>query len=158
MRCSFFFSRLRFLIRETISSCFCRYIMRTRLHKSNSQLVPKWKKNCSSSSNPSRTKHRDAAKLQLLASLTASSAASKAPSLGLPSSSSMHRDIDRMSHFSKTTRGTTATNATAIQVNARVIQVTIGCCPRVSVRLPRLCRHCSNVSRRRTINSKCSLG
>ena len=120
-----FFLLVLLLIQETMSSCFCRYIMRTRLHKSNSHLVPKWKKNCSSSSNPSRTKHRDAAKLQLLASLTSSSAASKAPSIGMPSSSSMHRDIDRMSHFSKTTLGTTATNATAIQVNARVIQVTI---------------------------------
>jgi hypothetical protein len=94
--------------------------MRVRLHKNNTNLVPKWKKHGASSSNPSRTKHRDAAKLQLLASLSSS----KQPSIEIQPSTTNH-DVDRISRYSKTTLGTTATNATMIQVNARVIQVNI---------------------------------
>ncbi len=90
--------------------------MRVRLHNTNNNRVAKWKKHGASSSNPTRTKHRDAAKLQLLSS--------KQSSTDIPSSSSITKqDIDRMSHFSKTTVGTTATNASMIQVNAKVIQV-----------------------------------
>ena len=88
--------------------------MKVRLHKSNTRLVPKWKKHGSSSSNPSRTKYRDAAKLQLLASTT--------PSAEVPRKLEQ-QDVDRVSKYSKTTRGTTATNASLIQVNARVLQV-----------------------------------
>jgi hypothetical protein len=97
--------------------------MRVRLHKTNNNLVPKWKKHGASSSNPSRTKHRDAAKLQLLSSLSAS----KKSTTDIPSSSltTTKQDIDRVSQYSKTTLGTTATNASMIQVNARVIQVNI---------------------------------
>ena len=95
--------------------------MRVRLSKTNNKLIPKWKKNGSSSSNPTRTKHRDAAKLQLLASLSTSQ-----PSLAeIKPSSTTKNDIDRVSQFSKTTLGTLATNASMIQVNARVIQVNI---------------------------------
>jgi hypothetical protein len=90
--------------------------MRVRLHKTNTNLVPKWKKHGASSSNPSRTKHRDAARLQLLSSLPSSS------SIEIPSSTKP-QDIDRISQFSKTTLGTKASNASMIQVNARVIQV-----------------------------------
>jgi hypothetical protein len=89
--------------------------MRVRLHKTNTNLVPKWKKHGASSSNPSRTKHRDAAKLQLLSSLPTS----KQSSIEIPSSTTNH-DIDRISQYSKTTTGT---NTSMIQVNARVIQV-----------------------------------
>ncbi|UJR27399.1 hypothetical protein I4U23_008689 [Adineta vaga] len=95
--------------------------MRVRLNNTNNKLIPKWKKHGASSSNPSRTKHRDAAKLQLLASLPSS----KQTSMDIPSSSSItaaKQEIDRISQFSKTTIGTTRTNASMIQVNPRVIQ------------------------------------
>ncbi|CAF4051693.1 unnamed protein product [Rotaria magnacalcarata] len=92
--------------------------MRVRLHTGNNKLVPKWKKNGASSSNPSRTKHRDAAKLQLLSSLSTSQ-----PSLVNIQPAKRVHDTDRVSQYSKTTLGTTATNASMIQVNARVIQV-----------------------------------
>ncbi len=88
--------------------------MRVRLHKTNKNLVPKWKKHGASSSNPTRTKHRDAARLQLLSSL---------PTSIEISSSTKPQDVDRISQFSKTTLGTKASNASMIQVNARVIQV-----------------------------------
>jgi hypothetical protein len=95
--------------------------MRVRLNKNSNRLVPKWKKNGASSSNPSRTKHRDAAKMQLISSL----AATTASSMDIPSISTTKNDVDRMSRYSKTTLGTTATNASMIQVNARVIQVSM---------------------------------
>ncbi|CAF3322734.1 unnamed protein product [Rotaria socialis] len=91
--------------------------MRVRLHTGNNKLVPKWKKNGASSSNPSRTKHRDAAKLQLLSSLSTS----QPPLVNIQPTKLAH-DTDRVSQYSKTTLGTTATNASMIQVNARVIQ------------------------------------
>lgn len=97
--------------------------MRVRLHKNNAKLVSKWKKNGASSSNPSRTKHRDAAKLQLMASLSTSQ-----PSLvELKPSSSITKthEADRVSQYSRTTLGTLATNASMIQVNPKVIQVNI---------------------------------
>ncbi len=93
--------------------------MRVRLHKTNNDLVPKWKKHGSSSSNPTRTKHRDAAKLQLLSSLPTSKQSS---SINIQPST-INPDIDKISQYSKTTLGTTATKASMIQVNARVIQV-----------------------------------
>ncbi|CAF1145441.1 unnamed protein product [Rotaria sordida] len=92
--------------------------MRVRLHKSNNNLIPKWKKHGASSSNPSRTKHRDAAKLQLLSSLSTS----QTSSIDIQQPLKTTHDIDRISQYSKTTLGTTATNASMIQVNARVIQ------------------------------------
>ncbi|CAF0826341.1 unnamed protein product [Adineta ricciae] len=95
--------------------------MRVRLHNTNNKLAPKWKKHGASSSNPSRTKHRDAAKLQLLASLPSS----KSTSMDIPSSSTLaaaKHEIDRISQYSKTTVGTAMTNASMIQVNPRVIQ------------------------------------
>lgn len=92
--------------------------MRVRLNKTNTNLVPKWKKHGASSSNPTRTKHRDAAKLQLLSSLSTS----KQSSMDIQPTT-IDRDIDRISQYSKTTLGTTATNKSMIQVNARVIQV-----------------------------------
>jgi hypothetical protein len=93
--------------------------MRVRLHKSNDH-VSKWKKHGASSSNPKQTKHRDAARLQLLASLPSS----KQSSIDIVPTITNH-DVDRISQYSKTTAGTTATNATAIQVTGRVIQVKI---------------------------------
>ncbi len=95
--------------------------MRVRLHKTNTNLVPKWKKHGASSSNPSRTKHRDAARLQLLASLPTSNSSSA--SIEIPSSTTKPVDVDRISQFSKTTLGTKASNASMIQVNAKVLQV-----------------------------------
>lgn len=92
--------------------------MKVRLHKSNNNLVPKWKKHGASSSNPTRTKHRDAAKLQLQSSLSTSQ-----PSLVDIQPSKSTLGADRISQFSKTTLGTTATNASMIQVNPKVIQV-----------------------------------
>ncbi len=92
--------------------------MRVRLHKTNNDLVPKWKKHGSSSSNPTRTKHRDAAKLQLLSSLPTS----KQSSIDIQPSTT-NQDTDRISQYSKTTLGTTATKSSMIQVNTRVIQV-----------------------------------
>ncbi|CAF0825129.1 unnamed protein product [Rotaria sp. Silwood1] len=92
--------------------------MRVRLHKSNNKLVPKWKKHGASSSNPSRTKHRDAAKLQILSSLSTS----QTSSIDIQQPSKTTHDIDRISQSSKTTLGTRATNASMIQVNPRVIQ------------------------------------
>ncbi|CAF4170790.1 unnamed protein product, partial [Rotaria sp. Silwood2] len=92
--------------------------MRVRLHKGNNNLIPKWKKHGASSSNPSRTKHRDAAKLQLLSSLSTS----QTSSIDIKQPSKTTHDIDRISQYSKTTLGTTATNKSMIQVNARVIQ------------------------------------
>ncbi|CAF3367673.1 unnamed protein product [Rotaria sp. Silwood1] len=93
--------------------------MRVRLHKSNNKLVPKWKKHGASSSNPSRTKHRDAAKLQILSSLSTS----QTSSIDIQQPSKTTHDIDRISQSSKTTLGTRATNASMIQVNPRVIQL-----------------------------------
>ena len=94
--------------------------MRVRLNNTNSKQVPKWKKHGASSSNPTRTKYRDAAKLQLLASIQPSSSSS----LELPSTTAatFPKEFDRISQFSKTTLGTTKTNASMIQVNARVLQ------------------------------------
>jgi hypothetical protein len=92
--------------------------MKVRFHKTNNNLVPKWKKHGASSSNPTRTKHRDAAKLQLLSSLPTS----KQSSIDIQPST-IKQDIDRISQYSKTTLGTKATNASMVQVNARVIQV-----------------------------------
>lgn len=93
--------------------------MRVRLHNTNRNLIPKWKKHGASSSNPSRTKHRDAARLQLLSSLPSS----KQSEMEIPSSTPQHQDVERISQFSKTTIRTNATNASMIEVNARVIQV-----------------------------------
>lgn len=93
--------------------------MRVRLHKSNTDRVPKWKKHASSSSNPSRTKYRDAAKLQLLSSLPTS----QSTSMDIPSTSIKLPEVDRISQYSKTTARTTGTNASMIQVNPKVIQV-----------------------------------
>lgn len=93
--------------------------MRVRLHKNSNNLVPKWKKHGSSSSNPSRTKYRDAAKLQLLSSLPTS----QQTSMDIPSTSINPPDVDRISQYSKTTARTTATNASMIQVTPRVLQV-----------------------------------
>ena len=91
--------------------------MRVRLHKTNNKLIPKWHKHGSSSSNPTRTKHRDAAKIQLLSSLSTS----------VQSSTEIQptRHVDHISQYSKTTLGTTTTttNASMIQVNEQVIQV-----------------------------------
>ncbi|CAF0813121.1 unnamed protein product [Adineta steineri] len=92
--------------------------MRVRFHNTNNKLVSKWKKHGASSSNPSRTKHRDAAKLQLLASLPSS----KQSLVDIQPSTTIKHELDRISQFSKTTLGTRATNASMIQVNARVIQ------------------------------------
>ena len=93
--------------------------MRVRLHKTNTDRIAKWKKHGASSSNPSRTKYRDAAKLQLLSSLHNS----QPSSMDIPSTSINPPEVDRISQYSKTTARTTATNASMIQVNPKVIQV-----------------------------------
>lgn len=91
--------------------------MKIRLHKANNRLVPKWKKHCSSSSNPAKTKHRDAAKAQLLATIPSSTTADDIMI------DTARQESDRMSRISKTTRGTSATTGKLVEVNARVLQV-----------------------------------
>lgn len=132
--------------------------MKVRLHKSNSHLIPKWKKNQSSSSNPSKTKHRDAAKLKLLASLPSSNAST----MDLETTTK-NKDFDRLSQHSKTTIGTTATNATMIQVTPRVLQVKFSLhndrsTRRMSPSLSLLIRLYSIDNRRKTIKNRWSFG
>lgn len=118
--------------------------MRVRLHKSNTNLVPKWKKHGSSSSNPSRTKHRDAAKLQLLSSLPTS----QQTSMEIPSTSINPPEVDRISQYSKTTARTTATNASMIQITPRVLQVNLSSFLKMIIELFRLDINRSSTSKK----------
>ena len=128
--------------------------MRVRLNKNSNHLAPKWKKHGASSSNPTRTKHRDAAKLQLIAAL----AKSKPESIEIPSAAPANREIDRVSRFSKTTLGTTATNASLVQVNARVIQVGRDILHSRNPVIRLVSRHYSIDYQRRMISSKWASG